>query len=265
MRVDKLVRLPSSSARPLTPPHRGSEANQRDHPGAGADGAHHWHAPTSKNMSDDHRTGRLCADAARLARRHFVRKSMRPRMSLRGLGMQPRQPLVNLWSAAAACCYIGRGIFQRASLHLSPREYVCSDSYAASSWNKQPTSLVTDASCKLRHKRTRDHARRRPHRNALPSAGYPFGAHRQYVMLRTSCPSGPPPRTVRNAARRRSIHCHCPCNVPLCPASRVQTTASTRSSHHGTMSNDTSQLPMRCAMSATRDDTSSLTSSMSEA
>ena len=31
------------------------------------------------------------------------------------------------------------------------------------------------------------------------------------------------------------------------------------------MSNDTSQLPMRCAMSATRDDTSSLTSSMSEA
>ena len=219
MRVDKLVRLPSSSARPLTPPHRGSEANQRDHPGAGADWAHHWHAPTSKNMSDDHRTGRLCADAARLARRHFVRKSMRPRMSLRGLGMQPRQPLVNLWSAAAACCYIGRGIFQRASLHLSPREYVCSDSYAASSWNKQPTSLVTDASCKLRHKRTRDHARRRPHRNALPSAGYPFGAHRQYVMLRTSCPSGPPPRTVRNAVRRRSIHCRCPCNVPLCPAS----------------------------------------------
>ena len=100
MRVDKLVRLPSSSARPLTPPHRGSEANQRDHPGAGADGAHHWHAPTSKNMSDDHRTGRLCADAARLARRHFVRKSMRPRMSSRGLSIPARARRVNLFGSS---------------------------------------------------------------------------------------------------------------------------------------------------------------------
>ena len=100
MRVDKLVRLPSSSARPLTPPHRGSEANQRDHPGAGADGAHHWHAPTSKNMSDDHRTGRLCADAARLARRHFVRKSMRTRMSSRGLSIPARARRVNLFGSS---------------------------------------------------------------------------------------------------------------------------------------------------------------------
>ena len=82
------------------PPHRGSEANQRDHPGAGADGAHHWHAPTSKSMSDDHRTGRLCADAARLARRHFVRKSMRPRMSSRGLSMPARARRVNLFGSS---------------------------------------------------------------------------------------------------------------------------------------------------------------------
>ena len=100
MRVDKLVRLPSSSARPLTPPHRGSEANQRDHPGAGAVGAHHWHAPTSKSMSDDHRTGRLCADAARLARRHFVRKSMRPRLSSRGLSIPARARRVNLFGSS---------------------------------------------------------------------------------------------------------------------------------------------------------------------
>ena len=141
MRVDKLVRLPSSSARPLTPPHRGSEANQRDHPGAGADGAHHWHAPTSKNMSDDHRTGRLCADAARLGRRHFVRKSMRPRMSLRSLGMQPHQPRCEPLVGSAVVVEQCRGIFERAYL-----QYVCSDSCAESS------SAVTDASCKLRHK-----------------------------------------------------------------------------------------------------------------
>jgi hypothetical protein len=53
----------------------------------GADGAHHWHAPTSKNMSEDHRTGRLSANAARLAWIRFVRKSKRPRMSSRGLSM----------------------------------------------------------------------------------------------------------------------------------------------------------------------------------
>ena len=50
-------------------------------------------------MSDDHRTGRLCADAARLARMHLVRKSKRPRMSSRGLSMEPsRRQAVNLWS-----------------------------------------------------------------------------------------------------------------------------------------------------------------------
>ena len=224
MRVDKLVRLPSSSARPLTPPHRGSEANQRDHPGAGADGAHHWHAPTSKNMSDDHRTGRLCADAARLARRHFVRKSMRPRMSLRGLGMQPRQPLVNLWSAAAACCYIGRGIFQRASLHLNPREYVCSDSCAAWSWNKQPTSPVTDASCKLRHKRTRDHARRRPHRTLC----HPLVIHLAPIDSMLCCGPAAKRSATQNRTKRRPATIN-PLPLPLqrSAVSRVHTTAST--------------------------------------
>ena len=104
LRVNKLVRLSPSSARPLIPPHRGSEANQRDHPGAGAVGADHWHAPTSKSMSDDHRTGRLCADAARLARMHFVRKSKSPRMSSRGLSMdRAAARLVNLWSGTQLC------------------------------------------------------------------------------------------------------------------------------------------------------------------
>ena len=63
-------------------------------------GAHQWHAPTSKSMSDDHRTGRLCADAARLARRHFVRKSMRPRMSSRGLSIPARARRVNLFGSS---------------------------------------------------------------------------------------------------------------------------------------------------------------------
>ena len=51
-------------------------------------------------MSDDHRTGRLCADAARLARRHFVRKSMRPRMSSRGLSIPARARRVNLFGSS---------------------------------------------------------------------------------------------------------------------------------------------------------------------
>ena len=70
------------------------------------------------------------------------------------------------------------------------------------------------------------------------------------------------------AVRRQSTECHRPCNVPLCPPrTRVHTTAtaSARSSHHGTMSNDTGQLPMLRAVSVTRDDASSLTSSMSKA
>ena len=51
-------------------------------------------------MSDDHRTGRLCADAARLARIHFVRKSMRPRMSSRGLSIPARARRVNLFGSS---------------------------------------------------------------------------------------------------------------------------------------------------------------------
>ena len=98
----------SAQPAPSFPPQRGSEANQRDHPGVGAVGAHHWHAPTSKSMSDDHRTGRLCADAARLARMHLVRKSKRPRMSSRGLSMEPsRRQAVNLWSHTQLCIWRG--------------------------------------------------------------------------------------------------------------------------------------------------------------
>ena len=76
------------------------------------------------------------------------------------------------------------------------------------------------------------------------------------------------PEPVRKG-RPATIHeCHRPCNVPLCPPrTRVHTTvmASARSSHHGTMSSDTGQLPMLRAVSVTRDDASSLTSSMSKA
>ena len=186
MRVDKLVRLPSSSARPLTPPHRGSEANQRDQPGAGADWAHHWHAPTSKNMSDDHRTGRLCADAARLGRRHFVRKSMRPRMSLRSLGMQPQQPRCEPLVGSAVVVEQCRGIFERAYL-----QYVCSDSCAESS-----SEAVTDASCKLRHKGTRDHARERPHRRPC----HPLIIHLAPIDSMLCCG----PAAKRSAAQNRT-------------------------------------------------------------
>ena len=50
------------------------------------------------------------------------------------------------------------------------------------------------------------------------------------------------------AARRQSTQCQCPCNVPLCPSrEHVHNMASPRSSHHGSMSNDTSMLAMRLA------------------
>ena len=45
------------------------------------------------------------------------------------------------------------------------------------------------------------------------------------------------------AARRQSTQCQCPCNVPLCPShEHVHNMASPRSSHHGSLSNDTSML-----------------------
>ena len=50
------------------------------------------------------------------------------------------------------------------------------------------------------------------------------------------------------ASRRQSTQCQCPCNVPPCPSrEHVHNMASPRSSHHGSMSNDTSMLAMRFA------------------
>ena len=50
------------------------------------------------------------------------------------------------------------------------------------------------------------------------------------------------------AARRQSTQCQCPCIVPLRPSrEHVHNMASARSSHHGSMSNDTSMLATRFA------------------
>ena len=60
------------------------------------------------------------------------------------------------------------------------------------SWNKQPTWPVTDASCKLRHKRTRDHARRRPHRTLC----HPLVIHLAPIDSMLCC--GPAAQAVRH-------------------------------------------------------------------
>ena len=64
--------------------------------------------------------------------------------------------------------------------------------------------------------------------------------------------SRPATQNRTKAARRQSTHCQCPCNVPLCPSrEHLHNTASARSSHHGSMSNETGHA-CQCAMPAPR-------------
>ena len=110
LRGHKLVHLSSSSTPPPTPTPPFTvdrRPTTRTTQGAGADEAHHRHATTSKNMSDDHRTGRLCANAARLVRRQLVRKSMRSRMSW--LPQNMRASATRPHKAAPECTEEGLG------------------------------------------------------------------------------------------------------------------------------------------------------------
>ena len=77
--------------------------------------------------------------------------------------------------------------------------------------------------------------------------------------------SRPATQNRTKAAWRQPTHCQCPCNVPLCPSrEHLHNTASARSSHHGSMSNETGILPMRYADAATSCDVPSRTISEAE-
>ena len=93
------------------------------------------------------------------------------------------EPLVGSAVVVVAQC---RGIFERAYL-----QYVCSDSCAESS-----SEAVTDASCKLRHKGTRDHARERPHRRPC----HPLIIHLAPIDSMLCCG----PASKRSAAQNRT-------------------------------------------------------------
>ena len=179
-------------------------------------------------------------------------------MSLRGLGMQPRQPLCEPLVGS-------RSLLLHRPWNLRPRKFCIStleNMYAAIRVRHGLGINSDDAGCKLRHKRTRDHARRRPHRTNC----HPLVIHLAPIDGMLCCGPAAKRSATQNRTKRRPATINpLPLLLQRSAVSRVHTTASTRSSHHGTMSNDTSQLPMRCAMSATRVDTSSLTSSMSEA
>ena len=83
--------------------------------------------------------------------------------------------------------------------------------------------------------------------NWLPSADDPFGAKSQYGLSTDQLSLRPTTQNrTRPPRRRQSTQCQCPCNVPLRPSrEHVHNMAGPRSSHHGSMSNDTSMLAMR--------------------